>query len=427
MRNQVDKVVITGMGAITPLGGDLKSINNRLKSGQSGIGYIESEIFSNSPVRHAGIVVDDYFLKDDYSVWMDIKHRPTKLAAYATEKALKQANISDAYDSSRIGIYIGTEPPTLDFSKQASLLNDMFDNNLFFNPSFVNDIKCGSYDLIDNGLFPQLMLSQLSQLFKLNGPALLHLGTCSASAQSIGEASKMLKRGEVDLMIAGGSSSKLDPVSIARLIRVGALSPTTDSPSALSRPFDKRRCGFTMAEGSVIFVLERLSDALARGAKPIAEIAGYGAALDGYSITDPHPDSLGMVLSMRRALLDGNTDVNKIDYLNAHGTSTVKNDFYETNAIKEIFKSSASNLDISSTKSSHGHLMSAAGAMESLVSVLSICYGYVPPTINYLESDESCDLNYTPNSFKEKNISTVLSNSFGLGGQNCTLIIKKVE
>lgn len=425
MDDCLEKIVITGIGAITPLGGDLETIKTKLKSGQSGIDFFHSDEMSESQVRHAGIVRDEYFSADQ-GKWVDVQHRPTKLALYATEMALKQADLGKYYDSSRMGMYIGTEPPTVDFSKQAMQLNDFLQSDLTLNTSQGDSVNGGSVDLIESGLFPQLMLSTISYAFSINGPAFLHLGTCSASAQSIGEAANMLRRGEVDLMIAGGASSKLDPISIARLMRVGALALTTASPSELSRPFDSKRCGFTMAEGSVMFVLERLSDALARGVKPIAEVAGYGAALDGYSITDPHPESLGMTLSMMRALQDANLDPGDIDYLNAHGTSTVKNDFYETNAIKNIFGDLAYSLDISSTKSMHGHLMSAAGAMEALVSILSIKNNFIPPTINYQDPDAGCDLSYTTNKYKEKNISAVLSNSFGLGGQNCSLVIKKV-
>lgn len=228
-------------------------------------------------------------------------------------------------------------------------------------------------------------------------------------------------------MITGGGSSKLDPMSLARLCRLGALEPTKADCRENCSPFDLNRNGFTIGEGSVLFMLEREEDALRRHAPIYAEIQGYGSSLDGYSITDPHESSLGMILSMRRAIEDAGVPLDAIGYINAHGTGTPKNDKHETEAVKAVFGSLSGQLDISSTKSMHGHLMTAAGAMETLVTILSLNNGFIPPTINYRTPDPQCDLNYTPNIAKPADIETALTNSFGMGGQNASLVIAKYK
>lgn len=230
--------------------------------------------------------------------------------------------------------------------------------------------------------------------------------------------------GVIDYAFVGGVSCKVDPLSFMRLMRIGALAPTSGDAKKISRPFDKTRCGFTMSEGCIVFLLEKEDRNFTHHKQnPLGYIKGYGASLDGFSITDPSQD--GMVLSMLRALKDAKLSPEDVDYINAHGTSTIKNDLCETNAIKQVFKKTIP--PISSTKSMHGHLLSAAGAMEALVSLIAINNDFIPPTINLKEPDPLCDLNYTPNFSVTKKLRTVLSNSFGLGGQNSTLILGKYE
>jgi 3-oxoacyl-(acyl-carrier-protein) synthase len=414
-----NKIVITGAGAITPLGDCFEIITNKLKNGISGISYIKNDIFSGMPVRHAGLIL---------SPEIDLnKHRPYELAKYAFDKAVKNQNLQEYYDSKKMGIYIGTEPPTINFAENTSYLSHFLskEGDLFLKKYKSRPITHDN--VLFSGMFPHVILSNLSAQFKFSGISSLHLGTCSASAQALGESAILLQNGMMDVMVAGGVSSKVDLISVARLTRVGALALTDRDPTCISRPFDSTRSGFTMSEGAVFFILEREKSALDRGAKPIAYLSGYGAAMDGCSITDPHPEATGMFLSMKRALNSAKINSHQIDYLNAHGTSTMKNDKTETLAIKKTFGKNAYNLDISSSKSMHGHLMSATGAMEVLVSILAIQNAFVPPTINLNKFDNDCDLNYTPNKAKQKNITHVLSNSFGLGGQNCSLIISKYE
>jgi len=217
----------------------------------------------------------------------------------------------------------------------------------------------------------------------------------------------------------------LDPIAIARLCRLNALELTKEDPSENCTPFDRRRAGFTIGEGSILFTLEREKDAVRRKARIFAEIKGYGAAMDGFSLTDPHEEALGMSLSMVRALEDADLSIRDIDYLNAHGTGTKKNDKYETLAIKNVFKEYAAQLHISSTKSMHGHLLTAGGAMELLACILSIQNEFIPPTIKYKEEDPECDLSYTPNKSKKKKLLHALTNSFGLGGINASLVVSK--
>lgn len=412
-----NNVVITAVSAITPLGNDLNIIQNCLKSGQSGIRHITRYDMSGFPVRHGGECDLSLLESFKYPFSGNIQF---KLFFYTISNLINQMN--GEYLPRQTGIFVGLDP-------NLACINDF--NHLY---------KC--YDLLNNEqrLFdwnnlnqkeifnadPSLLFYYAAKMFNINGPCIGNLGTCSASTQSIGTAYTMIKNGQIQKAIAGGVSSKVDPISITRLSRLDALETTKDDISENCRPFDKNRNGFTISEGAVLFALESEESAKKRNAKIFAEIKGYGSALDGFSITAPHEEALGMTLSMNRALNDAGIDSRSIDYLNAHGTATLKNDLFETMAIKNVFAQNDV-LSISSTKSMHGHLMTAAGAMEALVCILAMSENYIPPTINYRTPDPLCDLDYTPNVMKKKNINCCMSNSFGLGGQNATLIFSKYE
>lgn len=408
-----DKIVITAVSAVTPLGNSVELITEKLLNGISGIELITRYDLNDFPVKHGGQA--DISILDNIEYPVANPNLQFKLFYYCVSKLFSSFNHN--YSCEKIGCALGTDPNT-------STVEDI--ENLFKRYNDSIDEKYYNFDTskLDN-INPSFLMYHLSKDFGVNGPCLCNLGTCSASTQAIGTAYRLLQNRTVDMMIAGGVSSKIDPISIARLCRLKALENTRENVRENCKPFDKKREGFTISEGCVLFIMERECDALKRGAEILCEVSGYGAALDGFSITDPHDEAKGMVLSMKRAIEDSYATADNIDYINAHGTATVKNDLYETKAIKQVFGKKAYKVDISSTKSMHGHMMTAAGAMEVLVCMIAINNGIVPPTINYCSLDEECDLNYTPNVSKKMEINHALTNSFGLGGQNASLIISK--
>lgn len=413
-----DKIVITGISAVTPLGNNLNEITKKMKDGITGIGYINRYNFTDFPVKHGGTIDLSDLDKIDYPYKENLQF---KLFYYCLHNLYN--NFKDSYQSERIACMIGTNP-------NIAALEDVE----FLGGKYMKRMRQeDGVDIADADLHmkkimsinPSLLLYYASKDFHINGPCLCNFGTCSASTQAIGDAYRLLKSKKADLVVCGGISMNLDPIAIARLCRLNALEHSKDDVTKNCSPFDKHRKGFTIGEGSILFTLEREEDAKKRKAEIYAEIKGYGAAMDGFSLTDPREDALGMSLSMERALTDAGLKAQDIDYINAHGTGTRKNDKCETLAIKKVFKEYASQMDISSTKSMHGHLLTAGGAMEVLVSILSIHNGFVPPTINYETEDPECDLSYTPNRAKTKKIVNVLTNSFGLGGINASLVVSK--
>lgn len=406
----VSKVVITKVSALTPLGNNVQTIANHLKNGDSGIKPITRFDTRSFGVRHAGEVDLSILANLSYPEEANLQF---KMFYYSLVQLYQE--LKHSYASERIGCFIGTDPSIASTTN----LRSMFERYLTKeqNSSVVTDLI--------KAVNPSLLLYYASRDFHIHGPAHCNLGTCSASTQAIGNAYKLIKHGELDMAIVGGVSSKIDPVSMSRLSRLDALEETKEDIRDNCRPFDKERRGFTMSEGCVLFVIESEEAAKKRNATILCEISGYGAALDGYSITDPHEDATGMMLSMQRAISNAGLCIDEIDYINAHGTGTIKNDKFETMAIKQVFGEQAYKLDISSTKSMHGHLMTTAGAMEVLVCILAIQHEFVPPTIHYSNADEHCDLNYTPRVSKSKRINHALTNSFGLGGQNASLIVSK--
>lgn len=414
MKND-NNIVIKDCGVFSPIGNDIPSICNHLKNGVSGIEKLDAPIFHNLTTHHAGVVRNFCPKKFSNTTLNGIKSISFVLNAI---DAIIEKNEFD-FSQKRVGVFLETEPPVIDFNEELSFLKKNFD---IANNCWNQDLEI--YKTEYCGLKPEKILNEIFNVFNFRGPAFLHFGTCAASSQALGEAAQLLKLGVIDYAFVGGVSCRVDPLSFMRLIRIGALAPTSGNAKDLSRPFDKKRCGFTMSEGCVIFLLEKENRNSAHYKNaPLGYIKGYGASLDGFSITDPSQD--GMELSMLRALKDAKLSTEDIDYINAHGTSTIKNDLCETNAIKQVFKKNIP--PISSTKSMHGHLISAAGAMEALVSLIAINNNFIPPTINLKDPDPLCDLNYTPNFSVTKKLRTVLSNSFGLGGQNSTLILSKYE
>src|SRR5204863_4293105 len=272
---------------------------------------------------------------------------------------------------------------------------------------------------------PNMPLSHIALLTGARGPAMNCLTACAASTQAIGEATEILRRGDADVMIGGGAHSMIHPFGVTGFNRLTALSTANDKPQCASRPFDNARGGFVLGEGAGVVILETLEHAISRKAEILAEVVGYGSTADAFRITDQHPTGEGAVIAMREALADAKLSARDIHYINAHGTSTRENDGNETGAIKQVFGDHAKNVPVSSIKSMMGHLIAAAGAVEMICCALAIRDNMLPPTTNYQNHDPECDLDYVPNKARAAKVDVALSNSFGFGGQNYTIIVKR--
>lgn len=424
------RVVVTGIGLVTPLGADVESVWRRLLASESAVGKISLFDASKFPTQIAA-EVRDWDVSDvgeDVEKW---KHqaRHTQFIVGAGHKAYADAGLADAaIDPTRMGVYTGAGEGQQDFDKfsdmvSAGLAEDgSFDMNKFLKRSF--DILHPVEELEQE---PNMPAAHLASLFNAQGPNVNCLTACAASSQATGEATEIIRRGEADIMLAGGTHTMIHPFGVTGFNLLTALSTSNDEPTKASRPFDANRNGFVLGEGSGVVVLEELEHAKKRGAKIYAEIAGYGSTADAFRITDTHPEGRGAISCLNMALADAGCNVDDIDYINAHGTSTAVNDRVESLAIREVFGEQAYKLPVSSTKSMVGHLIAAAGVTELIYSMLAIRDNVVPPTINYETPDPDCDLDYVPNAAREVECNTVVSNSFGFGGQNVSLIARKFE
>ncbi|AUI36174.1 beta-ketoacyl-[acyl-carrier-protein] synthase II [[Bacillus] caldolyticus] len=406
------RVVVTGIGAVTPLGNDAETTWKNIIAGQSGIDIVTRVNPDDFPAKVAAEVKDF-----DPSLFIDRREarkmdRFTQFAVAAALMAVKDANLDiNESNAERVGVWIGSGIGGMEtFEQQFEIFQQRGYRRVspFFVPMMIPDMAAG----------------QVSIILGAKGINSCTVTACATGANSIGDAFKVIQRGDADVMITGGTEAPITKMSFAGFCANTALSTNPD-PKTASRPFDKKRDGFVMGEGAGIVVLEELEHALRRGAKIYAEIVGYGATADAYHITAPAPGGEGGVRAMRQALHDAGLKPEEIDYINAHGTSTEYNDKYETAAIKEVFGDHAYKLAVSSTKSMTGHLLGATGAVEAIFSVLAIRDGIIPPTINYETPDPECDLDYVPNEARKQDVRAVLSNSFGFGGHNATLIFKK--
>ncbi|ADU31129.1 3-oxoacyl-(acyl-carrier-protein) synthase 2 [Evansella cellulosilytica DSM 2522] len=407
------RVVITGIGAVTPLGNDIETTWEHIKNGQSGIAPITGINTDQFNVKVAGQVKG--FDPKEYIDFKEARRmaRFTHFAIAASKMAVRDAavNIGDNVDPERVGVWIGSGIGGLDeFEIQHKRFLDKGPKRVspFIIPMFIPDMASG----------------RVSIELGIKGINNCSVTACASGANSIGDAFRVVQNGTVDMMIAGGSEASITEMTIAGFSNMTALS-TNHDPNSASRPFDKNRDGFVIAEGSGIIVLEELNHALSRGAKIYGEIVGYGATGDAHHITTPAPNGEGGQRAMRLALEDGGVSPSEVDYINAHGTSTSYNDLFETKAIKEVFGEHAYHLGVSSTKSMTGHLLGATGAVEAIFSLLSMKDSILPPTINYKTKDEELDLDYIPNESRHVNVDVALSNSFGFGGHNATLLFKK--
>ena len=411
------RVVVTGMGAITPVGNDVATTWKALISGKSGTAPITKFDATNFPVTFAAEVKG--FNPLDFMDRKEAKRADhyTQYAVAGARQAMNDAGLGNGMngmDPDRIGVIIGSGIGGLkSFEEQHDVYRERGVGKIspFFIPMFIADIAAGI----------------VSMQFNAKGPNYATVSACATSAHAIGDAYRTIQYGDADVMITGGAEATVTPMAIGGFANMKALSERNDSPESASRPFDATRDGFVMGEGSGIVILEELEHALARGARIYAEVAGYGATGDAYHLTAPAPDGEGAQRAMKRALKDAGLTPRDVQYINAHGTSTPANDFNETRAIKAVFGDDAKNVNVSSTKSATGHMLGAAGAVEFIVSSLVVGNGVIPPTINYQNPDPELDLNYTPNVCVDREVTAVLSNSFGFGGHNTTLAVKRFE
>lgn len=407
------RVVVTGMGMVSPLGLDVKSSWEALLQGKSGVGYITHFDAKDYPVRIAAEVKG--FDPANYIEPKEIKKmdRFIHFAIAATEMAIQDSGLKiNSHNSERIGIVIGSGMgglPTIEYYHKILLEKGWKRVSPFFIPMVIINLAAG----------------QISIRYGIKGPNLAVTTACATGNHSIGEAFRMIQYGDADVMITGGAEAVITPMAVAGFSIMRALSTRNDEPEKASRPFDIDRDGFVMGEGSGIIILEELEHALKRGAKIYAELVGYGMSSDAYHITAPAPAGEGGARCMKAAINDAGINPEEIDYINAHGTSTKQGDELETQAIKKVFGEHAYKLCVSSTKSMTGHLLGAAGGVEAIFTVLSIYENVVPPTINLDNPDPECDLDYVPYKPKKKEIRYAMTNSFGFGGTNASLLFKK--
>ncbi|MDM5297507.1 beta-ketoacyl-ACP synthase II [Bacillus pumilus] len=408
------RVVVTGLGALTPLGNDVETTWKNALAGVSGVGPITRVDSSEYTAKVAAELKD--FNIEDYMEKKEARKmaRFTQYAVVAAQKALEDSRLEITDEiAPRVGVWVGSGIGGLEtFEEQFEVYSNKGARRVspFFVPMMIPDMATG----------------QISIALGAKGVNSCTVTACATGTNSIGDAFKVIQRGDADAMITGGTEAPLTKMSFAGFCANKALSTNPD-PNTASRPFDKNRDGFVMGEGAGIIVLEELEHALKRGATIYAEIVGYGSTGDAYHITAPAPNGEGGVRAMKEAIRDAGMSVEEIDYINAHGTSTPYNDKFETMAIKEVFGEYANQLAISSTKSMTGHLLGAAGGVEAIFSVLAIQNSVIPPTINLETPDEECDLDYVANEARSKEVQVALSNSLGFGGHNATIIFKKYE
>jgi 3-oxoacyl-[acyl-carrier-protein] synthase II len=408
------RVVVTGFGCLTPVGNDVATTWRALLAGKSGAGPITKFDATTFPVRFAAELKGF-----DPVVFMDRKEAKradayTQYAVAAAVQAMQDAGFAEGngYDPERTGVIIGSGIGGLrSFEEQHDVYKERGPSKIspFFIPMFIADIAAGI----------------VSMRFNAKGPNYATVSACATSAHAIGDAFRTIQYGDADIILSGGAEATVTPMAIGGFANMKALSERNDSPATASRPFDATRDGFVMGEGSGVVVLEELEHAKKRGARIYAEVVGYGATGDAYHLTAPAPDGEGAQRAMRRAMQDAGLGPADVQYINAHGTSTPANDLNETKAIKAVFGDQARQLNVSSTKSATGHMLGAAGAVEFIFSALAVREGRIPPTINYQTPDPDCDLNYTPNQAASRDMTAALSNSFGFGGHNVTLAVRR--
>jgi 3-oxoacyl-[acyl-carrier-protein] synthase II len=417
------RVVVTGVGCVTPLGTTVPGLWANLREGRSGVGRTTLFDAENFPTKISAEVRDWSVaaVGEDPAVW-EKRGRHTRFAVGAAKQAIEDAGVLGTVEADRLGVYTGAGEGQQDFQTFSRMMIAALEGGELDLGTFIRK----GLEILDPQAEieqePNMPAAYLATLFGAEGPNVNCLTACAASSQAIGEATEIVRRGEADVMLSGGAHSMIHPFGVTGFNLLTALSERNDEPERASRPFDLNRDGFILGEGAAMVVLEEYERARKRGAAIYGEIIGYGTTADAFRITDTHPEGRGAITCLKMALADAGKNPDEIDYINAHGTSTQVNDRVETLAIKEALGEVAYKIPVSSTKSMMGHLIAAAGATELIICLMTIRDGVVPPTINYETPDPACDLDYVPNAAREHKCRTVISNSFGFGGQNISLV-----
>lgn len=404
-----NRIVVTGIGIITPIGIGVDAFWESAIHGKSGISMISRFNVEGYPTKIAGEIKNfcpEKYMPDDLA---DALCRYSQLGLAAAQMAVQDANLElSSLNKNKVGISIGVGAETLLYYDEKTAIEN-------------NKYTLRTKPPLEN----RNIANVISDYFHFSGQNLVVATACSSGNQAIGIARDMIKSGQADIVLTGGVEAPIFPLNLAAFCSLRIMSKRNDQPTKASRPFDKDRDGFVMGEGAGILVLEREEKACERGAHIYGEIAGYGATSDAFHMTMPSQDRMQICKAMSLAIEDARLDISNIDYINAHGTSTIANDRGETKAIKTVFENNAYEIPISSTKSMTGHLMGAAGAVELITCILALQEGVIPPTINLEHADPECDLDYVTNGARKKELNAVLSNSFGFGGNNSTLVIKR--
>ena len=407
------RVAITGMGAVTPMGNDVPSTWDGVVAGRSGVDFIQAFDAAEYPVRIAGEVKE--FDPTGLAPPKEARRldRSILFALSASKEALADAGVN-GYEPDRVGVVLGSGIGGFnELMRQYDVLKERGPDRV--SPSFLPNV------LVDSAS------GHVAIQLGIRGPNYAVVSACATGSHSIGEGADLVRNGQADVILAGGTEGCIHPLILAGFCSMRGLVAEDEDPAIASRPFDSTRAGFVMSEGAGVVVLEELESARARGATVYAEVLGYGASNDAYHMATPDPESKGVVEMMQQALERAEVEPTRVGYINAHGTSTPLGDAAETKAIKEVFGNHAYELRVSSTKSQMGHLFGAAGAVEAILSALAIHHGVLPPTINYNNPDPECDLDYVPNEAREARVDVALSNAMGLGGHNGCVLLGRVD
>ena len=421
------RVVVTGIGCVTPMGPDVKTMWEGLLKSGSGIGYTTLFDASNFPTKISAEVKnwDLSAVGEDPDKWK-FHGRHTRFAVGAATQAVRDSGLQDTkIDPTRFGVYLGSGEGQQDFDRFTQMMMAALSGQQLDISKFTKTALELLHPLAELEQEPNMPAAHLAGLFNAQGPNANCLTACAASSQAVGEAVEMIRHADADIMLSGGTHSMIHPFGVTGFNLLTALSTFNEEPRRASRPFDMQRDGFVLGEGAAMLVLEELEHAKRRGAHIYGELTGYGSTADAFRITDTHPEGRGAISCIKMALKDAGLNLDQIGYINAHGTSTAVNDKVETLAIKHVFGEQAYKVPVSSTKSMMGHLIAAAGATELIVCLLAIRDNVLPPTTNYETPDPDCDLDYIPNQPRQTRCDVTVSNSFGFGGQNITLVASR--
>jgi 3-oxoacyl-[acyl-carrier-protein] synthase II len=423
------RVVVTGIGVVAPNGIGKDAFWTACVNGTSGVGPIRSFDASGHPVRIAAEVPDfdpAPHLRAPHRKSLKIMGRASRFAVAAAGLAVEDSGLElDRFDPERVGVVMGAGVVPIDLPEVAPVLKEACDEEGHLHADRLGRQGAGVlFPLWLLKYLPNMAAAHVSMAVNAQGPNNTITTACAAGTQAVGEAFRLIGRGDADVILAGGADSRIDPLMLLAYTALGAISPAHRPPEEVSRPFDGQRDGFVLGEGAGVLMLEELENARARGATIYAEVLGLGSSFDAYAVTKPEPEAKGAARAIEWALKEARVDPRDVDYINAHGTSTRLNDLMETKAVKRVFGEGAKKLPLSSIKSMVGHLIGAAGAVEAAAMALTLHDGVVPPTINQTHPDPNCDLDYVPNNARELPVRTAVSTSFGFGGQNAALVMR---